>query len=89
MYTCYKTADHPKWQSVRHWFEDEHAIDKKSIDAEGAPKSPKPDLEAKLFEDPKEPDDFRDNLPDDMFEDPPARSWSASRDTHATLCYGC
>ena len=70
---CYKTSDHPKWQHVRHWFEDEHAIDKKSIDGEGAPKTPKPDLDAKLFEYPTEPDDFFDNIPDDMFETPPAR----------------
>ena len=70
---CYKTSDHQQWQNVRHWFEDEHAIDKKSIDVEGAPETPKPDLDAKLFEDPTEPDDFFDNIPDDMFEDPPAR----------------
>ena len=73
MYMCYKTPDHPKWQSVRHLVEDEHAINRKSIDTDGAPQTPKPDLDAKLFEDPTEPDDFLDNLPDDMFEDPPAR----------------
>ena len=54
-------------------FQDKHGINKKSIDHEGAPETPKPDLDAKLFEDPTEADDFFDNIPDDMFEDPPAR----------------
>ena len=70
---CYKTSDIPKLQKMRHWFEDEHAIDKKSIDVEGAPETPKPDLDAKLFEDPAGHDDFFGKIPDDTFEDPPAR----------------
>ena len=43
MYLCYETSDHPKWQNVRHWFEDEHAVTKDNIDAEGSPATPKPD----------------------------------------------
>ena len=66
---CYKTSDHPKWQNVRHWFAD----DKKSIDVEGAPETPKPDLDPKISEDPAEHDDFFDYIPDHMFKDPPAR----------------
>ena len=73
MCMSYRTSDHHKWQNVRHWFEDEHAIDKKIIDVEGAPETPRPDLDAKLSEDPAEHDDFFDNTPDDMFEETPAR----------------
>ena len=58
-------------------------MDKKSIDAEGAPKTPKPDLEAKRFEDSAEHDDFLGNLPDDMFEDTPARDLDPPPETPA------
>ena len=69
----YETSDHPKWQSVRHWLEDVHAMDRKNIDGKGVPVTPKPDLDAKLFEDPTDHGRILDHLPDEIFlKDPPA-----------------
>lgn len=78
---------------MRHWLEDEHTIDMKSNDGEGYPQTPKPDLDAKLFGDPAEHDDLLDSIPDDMFEDPPARDLDPpprnAQSTAAIICYGC
>ena len=57
MYPCYKTSDHPKWQNVRHWFEDEHAVTKDNIDDERSPVIPKPDLSGEKFEEPVSTDE--------------------------------
>ena len=73
MYLCYETSDHPKWQNVRYWFEEEHAVTKDNVDAEGSPVTPKPDLSAEIFEEPAEEQMELDKLPDDFFDDPPAR----------------
>ena len=48
---CYKESDHPKWQGVRHMFEDNTDFAPEKVDAEGAPETPKPELDPGLFED--------------------------------------
>ena len=50
---------------VRHWFEDDHAIDKKNIDSEGAAATPKPDIDAKLFEESTAMDSDPEESPSD------------------------
>ena len=52
MYLAYKESNHPKWQAVRHIFEDptdgDSKLRKGDVDAEGSAVTPKADF--KLFE---------------------------------------
>ena len=66
---------------MRHWFEDDHAINKKNIDSEGAPATPKPDLDAKLFEEPTAMDSDLEEFPDDLFDDLPAHDFGPTPET--------
>ena len=58
---------------MHHKFEGDHASNEKIIDSEGAPATLKPDLDAKLFEEPEALDFNPDDFLDDLFNDPPAR----------------
>lgn len=65
--------------SIRAMFEED--LNQKSIGSKGAPAIPKPDLNAKLFEDPEDHDAMLDILPDDLFEDPPAHDLDPNPET--------
>lgn len=86
---CYNTSDDPKWKSMRHWIEDERAIEKKNLDGDGVSITPKPDLDAKLSEDPTDHDIILDHLPDELFEDPPACDLDLPPDTYSKAAIIC
>ena len=70
LYLCFHSSNHPKWQAVRHFFQDKEP-NAKNVDEEGAPETPKPELDPGLFQDNMDQDKIDVDLPDDMFDDPP------------------
>ena len=50
VYLAYQENDHPKWQAVKHLFTADKDFKEHQVDNEGAPSTPKPDLDAELYE---------------------------------------